>query len=508
MLGIWWWAVFVVLHIDAENRNSLQRTKAIKDILARNVHKLCNRKARTFNAIEVRKFLTEKLRIPIEWLHEAMAWYSCSKLNREQQVWYLLHSGDTFEHMETAHTITLTHLAPNMLLNGDFDQLASYFGLLHTKKDLLRDWRVRGKVYFDYLDVVTKHLDLVLRKAKSAESFSSTEFISSLENLHVRLGMLSDGLAQWKFETLESDKSARATECTCIEEMGTNITRGLLSVKKLLDVNRAAGSKSTTSALDVGAKLHELKLPANYRLQMLQSITASHLHGMMALRQLENAEAAKHPQAHLEEEDIFPIPPEHPSIPTPWTSQPPLPSQSSTQLPQRPQAQKRPRGVLQLPETDQRPDVLDISSDSTVSSGSTSGTSEDEGEEEDDMSWANVGEDEEQHNRKDEDEDEDDIFPTSDDDDKPAVPTTTTTTLHNRVQSQKPPQSRLVNKMMFVEKEEDYDDIFGEENNAKHQGLDNDENEEEVVEMTDQQPKEEEVKGNGVGDGDEDWDLE
>ncbi|TFK26610.1 nucleoporin nup189 [Coprinopsis marcescibilis] len=147
-------AAFVLLHLEA----SQGREKAIKDLLAR-------------WAPDMNEWLTRglvgSLKIPITWVHEAKAIYA-------------LDQGNIFDAYELylsaqlhgpAHDLAVLELAPDAILRRDLELLRELFEVfdLDGRRDKIEGWFVRGKVFIDYVDILTR-VPLLLEQIQSEQT--------------------------------------------------------------------------------------------------------------------------------------------------------------------------------------------------------------------------------------------------------------------------------------------------------------------------------------------------
>ncbi|KAF7309606.1 SNF2 family helicase [Mycena indigotica] len=132
-------AVFVLLHIEG----SAGRAKVIKDLLARNAHRLDEWTTRG---------IVGSLRIPMAWVQEAKAIYA-------------LHCGNIYDAFELylsaelfneAHNLAISKLAPDAIIRNDLQLLASLFRRFEWRANTIDGWHLRGKALLDYSSVLTR----------------------------------------------------------------------------------------------------------------------------------------------------------------------------------------------------------------------------------------------------------------------------------------------------------------------------------------------------------------
>ncbi|KAG6908251.1 hypothetical protein DXG01_005585 [Tephrocybe rancida] len=170
-------ALFVLLHIEG----SAGRKKAVKDLLARSAGRLDEWMSRGMEG---------SLKIPRAWILEAKANYALDK-------------GDIFEAYElflraglydAAHDLAVMELAPDAVLRRDFELLQSLFGefLMHP----VNGWHARGKVFLDYVKIMTHLPGLVAEADTDADAEQSTQFDDLIKNVPRLIGLLPNVLRE------------------------------------------------------------------------------------------------------------------------------------------------------------------------------------------------------------------------------------------------------------------------------------------------------------------------
>ncbi|KAF8155941.1 nuclear protein 96-domain-containing protein [Crassisporium funariophilum] len=177
-------AVFVLLHLEG----SVGREKAVKDLLARSGSKLDDWMTRG---------LVGSLKLPMIWIDEAKAMHALDK-------------GDLFSAYElylsaqvyqSAHNLALHELAPDAIIRKDLDLLRSLFIRFDGdgKRDKIENWFVRGKVFLDYVEVMTslpRLLDQVASEREEGETMLDATQAAEITELSGRIpriiGLLPD----------------------------------------------------------------------------------------------------------------------------------------------------------------------------------------------------------------------------------------------------------------------------------------------------------------------------
>ncbi|KAG9092490.1 hypothetical protein FS749_015685 [Ceratobasidium sp. UAMH 11750] len=149
-LGLWWYSVFVLLHLQESEGRSI----AIKSLLTRHVAELDPEKE---------EFLVNQLCVPQEWIEEAKA----ILLQYSHQSYQAFECFIAAGQVKPAYDIAMRDLAPEAAIRNDFGLLTELF----TDKgfDKLDDWTFRGKLYLQYADCMSKLPDLLLEAALGEE---------------------------------------------------------------------------------------------------------------------------------------------------------------------------------------------------------------------------------------------------------------------------------------------------------------------------------------------------
>ncbi|TKC36301.1 hypothetical protein EI555_012157, partial [Monodon monoceros] len=250
--GLWEWAIFVLLHID----NSSMREKAVRELLTRHCRLL-----ETPESWAKEIFLTEKLCVPAEWIHEAKAVRAHMESNRHLEALYLFKAG----HWNRCHKLVIQHLASDAIINENYDYLKGFLEDLAPpeRSSLIQDWETSGLVYLDYIRVIE-----MLHHIQQVDC-SGYE----LEQLHTKVTSLCNRIEQIqcynaKDRLAQSDMAKRVA----------NLLRVVLSLQHAPD----ATSDSTPDPQRVPLRLlaphiGRLPMPEDYALEELRSLTQSYL---------------------------------------------------------------------------------------------------------------------------------------------------------------------------------------------------------------------------------------
>ncbi|XP_045673746.1 nuclear pore complex protein Nup98-Nup96 isoform X4 [Phyllostomus hastatus] len=250
--GLWEWAIFVLLHIE----NSSMREKAVRELLTRHCQLL-----ETPESWAKETFLTQKLCVPAEWIHEAKAVRAHVESNRHLEALYLFKAG----HWNHCHKLIVRHLASDAIINENYDYLKGFLEDLAPpeRSGLIQDWETSGLVYLDYIRVLDMihHIQQVECSGYELEQLQTK--VTSLCNRveQIQCYNAKDRLAQ-------SDMAKRVA----------NLLRVVLSLQHAPD----ATSDSTPDPQQVPLRLlaphiGRLPMPEDYALEELRSLTQSYL---------------------------------------------------------------------------------------------------------------------------------------------------------------------------------------------------------------------------------------
>uniref|UniRef100_A0A803SV61 Nuclear pore complex protein Nup98-Nup96 n=1 Tax=Anolis carolinensis TaxID=28377 RepID=A0A803SV61_ANOCA len=141
--GLWEWAVFVLLHIPSAQ----QRERAVREVLGRHCQLV-----ETPDLWEKEAFLTEKLCLPPEWIHEAKAVRARREGDTPLEALHLFKAG----HWSPCHRLVVRHLASDAVINEKYTYLKGFLEDLSVpeRSALIQDWDTAGLVFLDYIQVI------------------------------------------------------------------------------------------------------------------------------------------------------------------------------------------------------------------------------------------------------------------------------------------------------------------------------------------------------------------
>uniref|UniRef100_A0A8C9VDT0 Nuclear pore complex protein Nup98-Nup96 n=1 Tax=Scleropages formosus TaxID=113540 RepID=A0A8C9VDT0_SCLFO len=247
-VGLWEMAVFVLLHIP----DSARRERAVKEML--NLH--CPL-VETEDSAERESFLTEKLMVPVQWIHEAKAVRAQQEGDKHREAMHLYRAG----HWSKCHRLVIQHLASDCIINENHNYLLEFLKGLEAPERCtqVHDWETAGKVFLDYINVIH-----TLRAIQQMENPGY-----ELEQLHTEVTSLCS--------RIELIPCATAKDRLAQSEMAkrvANILRVVLSLQQGAD----GGPEPPHVPLrHLAPHIGRLPMPEDYALEELRGLTQSYL---------------------------------------------------------------------------------------------------------------------------------------------------------------------------------------------------------------------------------------
>jgi nuclear pore complex protein Nup98-Nup96 len=164
--GQWTWAAFVLLHLETAEARRL----ALRALLFRHPEPTRDEEA----------FLTDRLRIPPTWLHEARAAQLAAQGDAYREYCQLIPAGLA----DRAQRTLVGKLAPEAVLRDDHALLQRLCEALEPLQPA--GWEYGGKLFLDYLELVTRVQPLmqdVLRAGDYADAAEARELAGLADNL-------------------------------------------------------------------------------------------------------------------------------------------------------------------------------------------------------------------------------------------------------------------------------------------------------------------------------------
>nr|XP_036882092.1 nuclear pore complex protein Nup98-Nup96 isoform X5 [Manis javanica] len=232
------------------------REKAVRELLTRHCQLL-----ETTESWAKETFLTQKLCVPAEWIHEAKAVRAHMESDKHLEALYLFKAG----HWNHCHKLIIRHLASDAIINENYDYLKGFLEDLAPpeRSNLIQDWEISGLVYLDYIRVIE-----MLHHIQEVDC-SGYE----LEQLHTKVTSLCNRIEQIQCYNAR-DRLAQSDMAKRI----ANLLRVVLSLQHASD----ATSDSTPDLQRVPLRLlaphiGRLPMPEDYALDELRSLTQSYL---------------------------------------------------------------------------------------------------------------------------------------------------------------------------------------------------------------------------------------
>ncbi|XP_007259635.3 nuclear pore complex protein Nup98-Nup96 [Astyanax mexicanus] len=246
--GLWEMAVFVLLHIP----DSALRERAVREML--NQH--CTLEE-TEESAEKERFLTDKLLIPMKWIHQAKAIRACRDGDKHREALHLYKAG----HWNHCHRLVIKYLASDCIINDNHDYLMEFLeGLAVPERCAqIQDWDTSGRVYLDYIRVI--------QTLKAIQQMESPGY--ELERLHTEVTSLCS-----RIELLPCSKAKDRLAQSEMAKRLANILRVVLSLQQ--------GGEGTPDPRHIplchlAPHIGRLPMPEDYALEELRSLTQSYL---------------------------------------------------------------------------------------------------------------------------------------------------------------------------------------------------------------------------------------
>ena len=255
-LGLWQWAVFVVLHIEDKQC----RESAVKDLLYRHI----TLSTEPFNQ-EKEDFLQEKLHVPLRWIHYAKALRAKYDNKNHEEAWHLLKS----ECWNYSHTVVLKYIAPDAIINENHEYLKKFLIELsnpaHSSK--ITDWHYGGQVFLDYInqcEAVDRFIKALRGEEQNKPSgYEIESLVHSVTTLCSKVGNL---------------QCCNSKERLCQSQMSKTTAYLLRTLLQL----QAGGTADYLPLRQLAPHISQLPMPEDYRLQELRALTRSYLMEMAA----------------------------------------------------------------------------------------------------------------------------------------------------------------------------------------------------------------------------------
>ncbi|XP_033631554.1 nuclear pore complex protein Nup98-Nup96-like isoform X1 [Asterias rubens] len=247
-LGLWHWAVFVLLHIQ----DNCRRESVVKALIMRQ----CTLKRSEANSAKER-FLVGQLNVPVKWINEAKALKALYEKRPHQQAWHLLEAG----HWNDGHSVIIKHLAADAIINENYDYL---LGLLKKvvptdRSIMIQDWTTNGQVFLDFINIVKRLENLQ----------HSNPTVYELEKLYPDVASLCSRVG--------SVTCCTAKDRLCQSEMAKRTANVMKAVLTLQQQSLYPGKNVRIPSRLLAPHVGKLPMPEDYGLQELRELTRSYM---------------------------------------------------------------------------------------------------------------------------------------------------------------------------------------------------------------------------------------
>ncbi|XP_028451471.1 nuclear pore complex protein Nup98-Nup96 isoform X2 [Perca flavescens] len=245
--GLWDMAVFILLHIP----DHTQRERAVREMLT--LH--CPLQE-TDESVRRERFLTEKLLIPEQWIHEAKATRARRESDRHQEALHLYRA----RYWSQCHRLLIQHLASDCIINDNHDYLLEFLEGLAVPEHsaTIQDWDTAGRVYLDYIRVVKTLQDI--QQMENA-GYELERLYTDVTSLCSRIELLPCRTARDRLAQSEMAKRV------------ANILRVVLSLQQ----GDGASDSLSIPLTQMAPHITRLPMPEDYALEELRGLTQSYL---------------------------------------------------------------------------------------------------------------------------------------------------------------------------------------------------------------------------------------
>uniref|UniRef100_A0A8D3BN44 Nuclear pore complex protein Nup98-Nup96 n=1 Tax=Scophthalmus maximus TaxID=52904 RepID=A0A8D3BN44_SCOMX len=243
--GLWHMAIFILLHIPD------QRERAVREMLTLHCPLL-----ETDESLRRERFLTERLLIPGQWIHEAKATRARRDADRHQEALQLYRAG----YWSQCHRLLIQHLASDCIINDNHDYLLEFLeGLAVPEHSTsIQDWDTAGRVYLDYIRVIKTLQDI---QQMENSGYELERLYTDVTSLCGRIELLPCSTARDRLAQSEMAKRV------------SNILRVVLSLQQ----GDAASDSLGVPLAQLAPHVTRLPMPEDYTLEELRGLTQSYL---------------------------------------------------------------------------------------------------------------------------------------------------------------------------------------------------------------------------------------
>ncbi|XP_045080240.1 nuclear pore complex protein Nup98-Nup96-like isoform X4 [Coregonus clupeaformis] len=242
--GLWDMAIYVLLHIP----DNALREHAVREMLQLHCPLL-----ETEESAQKEHFLTERLLIPEQWLHQAKATRARRDADRHGEALHLYRAG----HWNLCHSLVIQHLASECIINDNHEYLLEFLEGLAVPEcsAVIQDWDTAGRVYLDYIRV--------MQTLHAIQQMDSVGY--ELERLHTEVTSLCSRIELLPCSTAK-DRLAQSEMAKRV----ANILRVVLSLQQ-------GGEGGVIPLSQLAPHIGRLPMPEDYAVEELRSLTQSYL---------------------------------------------------------------------------------------------------------------------------------------------------------------------------------------------------------------------------------------
>ncbi|KAJ3589071.1 hypothetical protein NHX12_009919 [Muraenolepis orangiensis] len=247
--GLWHLAIFVLLHIP----DHAVRERAVREMLSLYCPLL-----QTEESARRERYLTQRLLLPEQWVHEAKAMRARRDGDKHQEALHLYRAG-AWNH---CHKLLIRHLASDCIINDNHAYLLEFLEGLSTpeRSVTIQEWETAGLVYLDYIRVIQSLQDI---QQMENPGYEVEHLYTDVTSLCSRVQLLPCFTA--KDRLAQSEMAKRVA----------NILRVVLSLQEAGE--GGAESVLHPSLAQLVPHITRLPMPEDYTLEELRSLTQSYL---------------------------------------------------------------------------------------------------------------------------------------------------------------------------------------------------------------------------------------
>uniref|UniRef100_A0A8C0AVT0 Nuclear pore complex protein Nup98-Nup96 n=1 Tax=Buteo japonicus TaxID=224669 RepID=A0A8C0AVT0_9AVES len=206
-------------------------------------------------------FLTQRLCVPPEWIHEAKAVRARMEGDKHKEALFLFKAG----HWNQCHKLVVRHLASDAIINENYKYLKGFLEDLAPpeRSALIQDWEMAGLVYLDYIRVI-EMLDRIQQLDCSTYE---------LERLHTKVTSLCNRIEQIQCHSAK-DRLAQSDMAKRV----ANLLRVVLSLQHTPEpISDSTPDLQRVPLRLLAPHIGRLPMPEDYALEELRSLTQSYL---------------------------------------------------------------------------------------------------------------------------------------------------------------------------------------------------------------------------------------